>query len=86
MIEPGIAFTSGSAISCFSEEWLDEVMKFYLADDIDGVTTFTDEKKCLLLDENTQVTVLKVTGTGRVFFLFEQKELWTSQEFLKGNR
>ena len=86
IIEPGIAFTTGSGISCFSEEWLEEVMQFYLADDIDGVTAFTNEKKCLLIDENIQVTVLKVTSTGRVLFLYDQNELWTSQEFLKGNR
>ena len=86
MIEPGIAFTTGSGISCFSEEWLEEVMQFYLADDIDGVTRYTNEKKCLFLDENLPVTVQKVTHTGRVLFLYDQKELWTSQEFLKGNR
>ena len=82
------ATTKGVHTACLKKEWLDDVISFIVAKDMDSFQSYLDSKKCIVLKKGLKVTITEFPGMfgGTAGFVFKGIKLWTVREaFNYGN-
>jgi len=77
--------TKGGHTACLKKQWLDDVISFVVAKDMDSFQAYLDSKKCIVLKEGLRVTVTDSPGMfgGTAGFVFKGIKLWTVREALE---
>jgi hypothetical protein len=77
--------TKGGHVACFEKGWLDDIISFVVAEDMDSLQAYIDSKKCIILKKGLRVTVTESPGMfgGTAGFVFRGIKLWTTREALK---
>ena len=72
-------------MACLKEEWLDDVVKFVIAEDRKSLQAYLDTQKCVALKPDLEVTVIEYPGMfgTRTEFAFRGIKFWTVREALK---
>jgi hypothetical protein len=79
------ANTVGSNFACFSESDFDDLVSFAAAKDKASIQAYIDQKRCFVLREGLQVTILKSPGMfgGRAQCAYKGVKFWTFREALE---
>lgn len=82
---PGV--TKGGHVACQKKEWLDDMIKFVVAEDMASFKAYVDSGKCLVLKAGLRVTVTDPPGIfgGTAGFTFQGIKFWTVREGLEYN-
>jgi len=77
--------TKGGHTACLKKQWLNDVIDFVAADDIDSFQAYIDSRKCIILKKGLRVTVTDSPGMfgGTVEFIFKGTRFWTVREALE---
>ena len=81
---PGSAVTVGGHTACLKEEWLDDLVKFVSAGDMESFKAYIETNKCVVLKPGLKVTMIEypsMFGT-RAEFAFKGIKFWTVREAL----
>ncbi|SEH08108.1 hypothetical protein [Candidatus Venteria ishoeyi] len=77
--------TKGGHAACLKKQWLDDVVSFVVAKDMDSFQAYLDSKKCIVLKKGLRVTVTESPGMfgGTAGFVFKGIKFWTVREALE---
>jgi hypothetical protein len=74
--------SKGGHTACLKKEWLDDIISFVVAKDMDSFQAYLDSQKCIVLKEGLRVTITESPGFlgGTTGFVFRGIKLWTVRE------
>ena len=77
--------TNDGYTACLKKEWLDDVMSFIVAKDMDSFQAYLDSNKCIIIKKGLRVTVIESPGMfgGTAGFVFKGTKVWTVREALE---
>lgn len=82
------ATTKENHFACLKEEWLDDMVKFVVAKDLDSAQAYVKAKKCLVTKGGEKVTVTDSPGFlgSRASYVYKGVKFWTTREALNYGR
>lgn len=74
--------TQSGHVACLTEEWLDDIVTFSVAKDLDSIQAYLDSQKCIPLKGGLKVTVV---DAGFVIHQIAYKgvKLWVNREAVR---
>lgn len=83
--KPVITKTVGDRVACFLRSDLSDMMKFVVASDRDSFASYVASRKCLILKDGIQVTVLESPGFlgSETLFAYNGMKMWTTRDGIK---
>lgn len=79
------AETVGGKVACLSSEWLDDFVKFAVADDMASIQAYMDQQKCMVINDGLKVTVLEYPGMlgGQWLVSFRGTKFYVQREGIR---
>lgn len=82
------ATTVGGGVACLRKVWIEDMIKFVSAQDINSFQVYLNNDRCIILKKGIKVTIMESPGffgsvTGFIFQGVPGVKLWTTREQLE---